>query len=167
MGFLENLFQTTLPGECTGKKSLPKSAPAAMPAREPAQPEPAPAQPTAAPQAAPAQPQNGKLPGEQLMEALMTPSNFPGYTLYQDVHPGVIDATAHPKSRHITYLLRLNGVPKMAIFLLDKSQERAMPTVGTCRILDSRRIPYRMFFRREAYDFETVLNSLRRDLKKF
>ena len=219
MGFLENLFQTTLPGECIGKKAAPKPAPVTPPAPEtpepapvqpaqpqeppvqPAVPEAAPAQPVApqtapvqpqppvqpaaplqpaapqqpvqqpvtpaqpaAPQAAPAQPASNAGSGEsmeKLLGNLITPANFPGYAIYQDVHPGMLDSTAHPKSRQIAYLFRLSGDAKLAVFLMDRSQERSMPTVGTCRILDSRGIPYLIFFRRDRSDAQTVLKTIR------
>lgn len=205
MGFLENLFQNTLPGECIGKKAAPKPAPVTPPAPEPAKPEPAPGQPAAEPQAVPqtppvqpqapvqpasaprqtsaqpqpqsqkpqSQPQSQKpqpqaAPGagasvemEHLLSTLIIPANFPAYSIYQDVHPGTLDTTAHPKSRRISYLFRLNGAPKLAVFLMDRSQEGSMPTVGTCRILDSRGIPYIFFFRRDRSDPQTVLQTIR------
>lgn len=103
--------------------------------------------------------------GDDYFAALITEANFPGYTIEKSVHPNVFDASAHPKCYPISYLFKKDGVPALAVFVMNTNQYRAMIAVGTYNVLDDNNIKYIRFFKGMKNEESYVLNRIRDNLK--
>ena len=102
--------------------------------------------------------------GDEYFAQLITESEFPGYTIERNVHPSVFDSSAHPKCFPISYLFRLNGEPKLAVFVMQTNQYKAMIAKGSYDILDDNDIHYIRFFKGMENEKSYVLNRIRENL---
>ena len=102
--------------------------------------------------------------GDEYFAQLITESEFPGYTIERNVHPSVFDSSAHPKCFPISYLFRLNGEPKLAVFVMQTNQYKAMIAKGSYDILDDNNIHYIRFFKGMENEKSYVLNRIRENL---
>lgn len=101
---------------------------------------------------------------DEYFAQLITESEFPGYTIERNVHPGVFDSSAHPKCFPISYLFRLNGEPKLAVFVMQTNQYKAMIAKGSYDILNDNDIHYIRFFKGMENEKSYVLNRIRENL---
>ena len=102
--------------------------------------------------------------GDEYFAQLITESEFPGYTIERNVHPSVFDSSAHPKCFPISYLFRLNGEPKLAVFVMQTNQYKAMIAQGSYDILCDNNIHYIRFFKGMKNEKSYVLNRIRENL---
>lgn len=102
--------------------------------------------------------------GDEYFAQLITESEFPGYTIERNVHPSVFDSSAHPKCFPISYLFRLNGEPKLAVFVMQTNQYKAMIAQGSYDILCDNNIHYIRFFKGMKNEKTYVLNRIRENL---
>ena len=102
--------------------------------------------------------------GDEYFAQLITESEFPGYTIERNVHPSVFDSSAHPKCFPISYLFKLNGEPKLAVFVMQTNQYKAMIAKGSYDILDDNDIHYIRFFKGMENEKSYVLNRIRENL---
>ncbi len=95
---------------------------------------------------------------------LITESSFPGYTIERNVHPSVFDAGAHPKCYPISYLFKKDGIPVLAVLVMNSNQSRAMISRGTYTILDNNNINYIRFYKgmenKESYVISRIKDNL-------
>lgn len=102
--------------------------------------------------------------GDEYFAQLITESEFPGYTIERNVHPSVFDGSAHPKCFPISYLFRLNGEPKLAVFVMQTNQYKAMIAQGSYDILCDNNIHYIRFFKGMKNEKSYVINRIRENL---
>ena len=102
--------------------------------------------------------------GDEYFAQLITESEFPGYTIERNVHPSVFDSSAHPKCFPISYLFRLNGEPKLAVFVMQTNQYKAMIAQGSYDILCDNNIHYIRFFKGMKNEKSYVLKRIRENL---
>lgn len=102
--------------------------------------------------------------GDEYFAQLITESEFPGYTIERNVHPSVFDNSSHPKCFPISYLFRLNGEPKLAVFVMQTNQYKAMIAKGSYDILFDNDIHYIRFFKGMENEKSYVLNRIRENL---
>lgn len=102
--------------------------------------------------------------GDEYFAQLIKESEFPGYTIERNVHPSVFDSSAHPKCFPISYLFRLNSEPKLAVFVMQTNQYKAMTAKGSYDILFDNDIHYIRFFKGMKNEKSYVLNRIRENL---
>jgi hypothetical protein len=97
-------------------------------------------------------------------ENLITESNFPGYTIERNVHVSVFNSLAHPCCYPISYLIKRNGKPVLAVFLMNRNQYRSMIARGSYAVLEEAKIPRINFYRDFENEENYVLNRIRENL---
>lgn len=102
--------------------------------------------------------------GDEYFAQLITEAEFPEYTIERNVHPSVFDSSAHPKCFPISYLFRLNGEPKLAVFIMNTNQYKSMIAKGSYDVLDDNNIHYIRFFKGMENEKSYVLNRIRENL---
>ncbi len=102
--------------------------------------------------------------GDEYFASLITQSNFPEYTIEKDIHPDAFDSCAHPKCFHISYLFKKDGVPKLAVFIMNSNQYKSMTARGSYQILEDNNIKYIRFFKGMENEKSYVLNRIKENL---
>ncbi len=102
--------------------------------------------------------------GDEYFAALLTPSNFPGYSIEKNVHPNIFDSSAHPKCFPITYLFKKDGENKLAVFIMRDNQYKSMIARGSYDVLDNCGIRYIRFFKGMENKESYVLSRIKENL---
>lgn len=97
-------------------------------------------------------------------DQLISNNNFPEYSIETNLHPQIFDSLAHPSCLPISYLLRKDGVPALAVLVMKKNQYRAMIARGTYQVLDAQRIPYIRFYTDMENEASYVINRVKENL---
>ena len=92
---------------------------------------------------------------------IINEDTLPGYTVERNVHPRVFDFQAHPKCYPITFLIKKDGRPVLAVMVMRMDQMKAMISRGTYSILEDNGITYIRFFREMLNEESYVLNRVK------
>ena len=95
---------------------------------------------------------------------IINKDSFPEYSIEQNVHPSVFDKNAHPKCFTITFLIKQDDRPVLAILIMQCNQMKAMIARGTYSILDNKGIPYIRFYREMLNERNYVFNRVKEHL---
>ena len=101
---------------------------------------------------------------EDYFDNIITNENFPEYIIEKSVHPSCFDPSAHSKCYPITYLLKKDGNPVLAIFLMKIDQYRTMPAEGTYMVLYDNDINFIRFFKEMENEESYVINRIKENL---
>ena len=101
---------------------------------------------------------------DKRFEKLITEDNLPGYTVEKNVHVSVFDKAAHPCCYPISYLIKKDGAPVLAILLMNRNQYRSMIARGSYAVLEAAGIPRVNFYRDFENEESYVLNRIRENL---
>ena len=102
--------------------------------------------------------------GDEYFAGIINEANFPGYTIERDVHPAIFDASAHPKCYPVTFLIKKDGGPVLAVMIMKMNQMNAMIARGTYSILEEQGIKYVRFFREMKNERFYVMNRVQQNL---
>lgn len=95
---------------------------------------------------------------------IINESNLPGYTVERDVHPAIFDASAHPKCYPVTFLIKKDGNPILAVMIMNMNQTNAMISRGAYSVLEAQGIKYIRFFREMKNEKYYVTNRVQQNL---
>ncbi len=102
--------------------------------------------------------------GDEYFDNIISEADFSRYTIERNVHPNIFDSSAHPKCFPISYLFKADGVPKLAVFIMNTNQYKSMIAKGSYDILDDNGIRYIRFFKGMENEKSYVLNRIRENL---
>lgn len=103
---------------------------------------------------------------EEYFAALITKENFPEYEIEGNIHPKIFDQNAHPSCYPISYLFKKDGVPVLAVLVMQTNQYKAMISLGTYKILEDNNIPYLRFFKGMLNEENYVINRIKEALNQ-
>ncbi len=103
--------------------------------------------------------------GDSYFASLITEANFPGYSISANVHPGRMDASAHPSCYPVSYLFSRDSQPVLAVLVMNQNQYRSMIARGTYKVLDDNGIPYIRFFKGMENERGYVIDRIRSNLR--
>ena len=102
--------------------------------------------------------------GEDYFDNIVNKMNFPECEIVKNVHPTMLDATAHPSCYNVTYMMYKNGTPVLAVLLMNTNQYRSMCANGTYEVLDNHGIKYIRFFKGMKNEHSYVVNRIKENL---
>lgn len=95
---------------------------------------------------------------------IINKQSFPDYSIERNVHPSVYDASAHPSCFPVTFMMKKDEIPVLAVMIMKDNQRNAMISRGTYAILENKGIKYIRFYREMANEREYVINRVRENL---
>ncbi len=102
--------------------------------------------------------------GESYFDTIVNVANFPGYEIVKNVHPTMLDSSAHPSCYNVSYMFYNNGTPVLAVLLMNTNQYRSMCANGTYDVLDNKGIRYIRFFKGMKNEHSYVVNRIKENL---
>lgn len=97
-------------------------------------------------------------------DSLLCGGELNGYEIEKNVHPSVFDQSAHPRCFPITFLLKRDSSPVLAVIIMKDSQRTTMPVFGTKTILDNAGIAHLNFYYNMPNEENYVLDRIKKHL---
>lgn len=101
---------------------------------------------------------------EEYFANIINETALPGYIIERNVHPVVFDEAAHPKCKPITFLIKKDDKPVLAVMIMKSNQMTAMISRGTYWILEDKGIKYIRFFKEMLNEETYVLDRVKKHL---